>query len=392
MKKKILFISASLGLGGSEKCMTEMINRINFDIYDVTILTLMGVDIQVAVDNRVKIINGYTMFDELNYSLKQALKWGIQRKNISYVYNKLKYRVAVQFGKKHISEYFWGNLSKMIPDFNEKYDVAIGYGQGIATYFCVDKIKKVKKKILWVNTDLEKANYNIDYIRKFYEAVDFVVTDSFNGQKNQERLFPSIKGKVKCFPNLIDDDKIKKLAEIEKIEMSNGTVNILTVGRLVEAKGIDMAVKAAQFLKKKGYSFTWYIVGEGNLRRNIESQILEENLQKEIILVGAKKNPYPWFKACDIYVQTSIYEGSCMTINEAKVFYKPIVTTDFPAAFEKIENEKNGIICEMTPESIALSVEKLLNDEQLRNTVVNQLKKEEKDSRNQMQLFYELCD
>ena len=70
MKKKILFISASLGLGGSEKCMTEMIKRINFDIYDVTILTLMGVDVQVAVDNRVKIINGYTMFDELNYSLK----------------------------------------------------------------------------------------------------------------------------------------------------------------------------------------------------------------------------------------------------------------------------------------------------------------------------------
>jgi glycosyltransferase involved in cell wall biosynthesis len=59
-------------------------------------------------------------------------------------------------------------------------------------------------------------------------------------------------------------------------------------------------------------------------------------------------------------VQTSVYEGSCTTITEALIFGKPVVTTDIDIAFEKIEEGKNGLICNMTGVDIAEKVGHLL--------------------------------
>ena len=61
-------------------------------------------------------------------------------------------------------------------------------------------------------------------------------------------------------------------------------------------------------------------------------------------IIGVKSNPYPYFKCCDIYVQTSRHEGYATTVSEAKVFCKPIITTDVSGAKEQIRTGENGFI------------------------------------------------
>lgn len=389
MKIRLLFISSSLGLGGSEKCMCEMINRIDLSKYDVTVLALIPTKNEVEFNEGIKVINGYPFFEELNYSLKQSMKYSFNNHAFGYFLNKLKYRLDVQIGQKHISKYFWKNLSKFIPVFEEKFDVVIGYGQGMATYFCIDKIVNVRKKILWLNTDLVKANYDIGYIKRFYEKADFIVTDSKNGKKNVIELFPKCKDKVEYFPNLLNEkDILEKANESFVLPVKSSNV-ILTVGRLVEAKAVHLAINAAAILKEQNVDFIWYIVGDGNLFEQLSQLIKEKKLRENVILVGKKLNPYTWFKNCDIYVQTSIYEGSCMTINEAMLFDKPIISTNFPAASEKITHLKNGLICEMTEQSIANSILLLINDKNLKNKIISNVESNRILNENQMEKFYE---
>ena len=87
-------------------------------------------------------------------------------------------------------------------------------------------------------------------------------------------------------------------------------------------------------------------------------------------------NPYPYIKAADIYVQSSRFEGFGLTITEAKILGRAIVCTNFPTAFNQLEDGKNGIIVEMTAESIASGIEKLLKDESLRQQLMNATTKE----------------
>ena len=79
----------------------------------------------------------------------------------------------------------------------------------MATYFTIDKVTRAKKKILWLNTDLVKAHYNIDYISNFYNQADAIATDSQNGKKLISTLFPKMAPKTVCVPNMLKVDDIK---------------------------------------------------------------------------------------------------------------------------------------------------------------------------------------
>lgn len=363
---KLLFVTASLGLGGSEKCMAEMIRRIDLERYEVTVLALMQVENKHNFDKRIRIINGYPAFEKLQLPMRVFILEALKKGELGPLICKSKCWIRSKVGKWHISKYFWQELSKYIPPYEKKFDVVIGYGQGPASYFAVDKVINAKKKILWLNTDLEKAKYDTDYIRRFYVSADAVAADSENGKKNLLRLYPEIGNRVYCYPNMLDVDGIvKKSEEYVAAYPNDGAVRILTVGRMAEAKALHLAVGAAELLKERGMFFKWYIVGDGSLRESLEEQICRAGVEKYVILLGAQTNPYPWFKDCDIYVQTSIYEGSCMTINEAMIFNKPIVTTNFPAAYEKIQDGKNGLVSEMHAQSIADKVERLVSDKVL---------------------------
>ena len=99
--------------------------------------------------------------------------------------------------------------------------------------------------------------------------------------------------------------------------------------------------------------------------KELEDMIKNKNLQDNYILLGSKRNPYPFMKECDIYVQSSRHEGYCITLAEARCFNNPIITTNFIGANEQIIHEKNGLICECNENEIYKAIKKIIGDKEV---------------------------
>jgi len=128
-----------------------------------------------------------------------------------------------------------------------------------------------------------------------------------------------------------------------------------------------LAVMAADELKSRGFRFKWSFVGNGSDRPKIEKMISDRHLEDCVELLGEQSNPYPYMAACDIYVQTSRFEGFGLTVTEARILGKAEVCTNFPSAYNQIVDGENGLICEMDPKSIADKIELLLTNKELKN-------------------------
>ena len=82
----------------------------------------------------------------------------------------------------------------------------------------------------------------------------------------------------------------------------------------------------------------WYVVGYGGDELLIRKAIAETGMEKHFVLVGKQINPYPYIKACDIYVQPSRYEGKAVTVREAQILGKSVAITvsqPLPANWKK---------------------------------------------------------
>ena len=130
-------------------------------------------------------------------------------------------------------------------------------------------------------------------------------------------------------------------------------------------------------MKQQGLKFHWYLIGEGPERVNIEKQKQMLGVEEEVILLGLQTNPYAYMAQADIYVQTSRFEGFGLTIGEAKILGKPVVSTNFDVVYNQLTHEKNGLIADMTGESVAKNILRLIEDNELRETIITAVKKEE---------------
>lgn len=163
---------------------------------------------------------------------------------------------------------------------------------------------------------------------------------------------------------------------------------ICSVGRLSSEKGFDLAARAAAVLKRKGINFFWCIVGEGNERKKLQEIIKNNGLESNFVLLGVRDNPYPYIKNADVIVQPSRFEGKSMVLDEAKILAKPIVATAYTTVRDQL-NDKEGIVIGMTPEEIAEGVQKMLENEGLRNEISDYLRQRNYGNIEEMKKFYD---
>lgn len=352
---KLLFVIESLHIGGAEKSLVTLLKNISND-YQIDLLIFnTGGKLENDVPKNVNII----------------------RKGISISpINRLLFRLNRIIKKpKHNAQLFRKYGLKGASDITKNYDVAIGYNQGFATYFVSEKVV-ANKKIAWINVDYQKAGYEIEKDIKFYKKFDTIVTVSKPAHDSFVNALQSI-NEQNISPKIIKDiteirDVISKSNEF-KPNYSKESQNIVTVGRLAKAKGYDLAIKATKLLKEKGLNFHWHIIGGGPEQNELEDLIHKNNVESYVTLHGSQTNPYPYVKNADIYVQTSKFEGLGLSVIEATILKKPIITTNFSTASTIIEQGETGIICEMNPKSISASIEKLLSDKELQIKFIDNL-------------------
>jgi glycosyltransferase involved in cell wall biosynthesis len=393
MKKNILFVMNNLNCGGAEKALVSLLQTIDYSKYNVDLFLFKHEGLFFhKIPKHVKLLREPVEVRYFDMPIKKAVFQLIKKARFDIACLRLfaGYIFKTEKNKARCEQRVWKYISKSLDSIDGKYDVAIGFLEKNPIYFCLDKVS-ADKKIGFIHTDYSKIgmDHNIDF--DYFKKLNYIVTVSNECVNVLNQTFPQFNNKIKLMKNIISPKMIKKMS-LKQIVVNHKDTIIVSVGRLHYLKGFDMAIEACELLIKDGLNIKWYLVGEGEERTKLEELIKEKKLENIFILVGMKENPYPYIRKCDIYAQTSLFEGQCLTVAEAKVLHKPIVSTNFKAIYEQIENERNGIIVNQNPQSIYAGIKKLIEDEGLRKRITENISREELGTESEIQTFYKLIN
>lgn len=426
--KKILFGITSLTIGGAERVLVDLANRLSSE-YDITILTIYGKgEMEKQLNEKVKLINLYDMaFKDYNKIDRMAISLDLMFKikppegfdvYIAFLEgpitrllakkingnNKLKNENTIlSSSREKASNLKNNNLNENIDfSFNQK-----------------DNEENEIKRIAWVHNDISKvfgnslkAKIKKYFDKKAYRKYDKIVFVSEENKKDFEKTYGNIK-KIKStkFDNGINktNEKIinssikkqktnitkKNLANIEEnkaveeivirnyinfervlekakdyqdVKFDKNSINLVSVCRLVDQKAIDRFIKVHSKLEKDGIHSKVYIIGDGPNKSSLEKLIEKYNEKDNFFLLGQKENPYPYIKNADYFCLLSYYEGYGMVVDEAKILEKRIIITD-TAAKEGLENYKNSYILDNNEKAIYEGLKKILSSDMIVGTL-----------------------
>ena len=352
---KLLFVIESLHIGGAEKSLVTLLNKIKDKGYQIDLLIFKsGGELEPDIPKEVHII-------------RENIKIGF--------FDRIILKLSKQIHTKvHHAQLFRKFFLKNTKNFQHDYDVAVAYNQGLATYYVSERVR-AKKKLAWINVEYTKAGYSIEKDIQFYQKFNKIITVSRPACEDFTNALEKI-GANEIEPIVIKDItnnleiRNKALAFDPKFE--NEIFHICSVGRLVYQKNYSLAIKAASILKLRGYDFKWHVIGDGAEKKLLNKLIKKYNLTGVFILHGSKNNPYPYIYNSDLFVQTSKSEGLGLTVIEAKILEKPVVATEFAENNGIVQHEKSGLISSSSPSSVADNIEKLMTNQKFRNQLAKQ--------------------
>lgn len=367
-KRRVLFFIDSLTCGGAEKSLVSLLPLLDYTRLDVDLmLTTSGGVFEQYVPQDVRVI-----------SLPKA--HGIRK--FWYFCCQLYFSLLLRGfhvlkKKKHGAEIYWMAMKSAYAPLKDRYDVAVAYQQGFPTYYVSMKVK-AGKKYAWINTDLPKAGYDRHFNKCFYDRLSGVIPVSDALCENLGKNSFVDNTKIYAIYDILNTKLIHQMAtEVIPLSRIKDVFRIVTVGRMEFPKNYPLAVRTAKLLKNAGIKFQWYFIGDGSARQNVERLISQYALEDDVFLLGLVENPYPYMQMCDIYVQSSRFEGYALTIREARSLYKPIVATANSVLYDAhFRDGENGLIADMTEESLAEKIMLLVNNPELRDFLSTNSRKE----------------
>lgn len=274
------------------------------------------------------------------------------------------------FGKKAVYQ------ARCRKPFPGEFDCVIGYQMvtNAVTVVALEKIR-AKRKLLWLHGQKNFREQDLGFYDRLYAQADQIVCVSLDTENRFRQLMPMSADKALTIHNFYDIPHIRSqaLAPAEDMDTVSAAVKIVSVGRLSKEKGFDRVPDVAKKLDAAGYDFRWHIIGDGDKRSEVETALRQRNLDDKVLLLGHRSNPFPYVQQCDIYVQPSYSEGFCTSTMEAKILYRPVVTTDVPGMREQFADGVNGLIVESSVDGIYEGIRRLIDSPELRMQIVENL-------------------
>ncbi|MDO4354902.1 MAG: glycosyltransferase [Clostridia bacterium] len=393
-KKKLLFVMAEMYRGGAEVSLINLFKLIDINRYDIDLLVFdQAGPLMSAIPSNVNLL---PRDRELRCISTSSKKEFIENISIGTFFARLAYQTTKKSSDIPYvqNQDKWNRLYRpILKPLQKEYDTAIAYMHSLPSYFVIDKVQ-AKRKILWVHNDYSKLLQGKDFDRVYFEKADEVVTISAQCVKELQKAFPNLDNKFKCIGNLNPAGEIKRKA-LEFVPEEYAGIyetKIVSIGRLTNQKGFDIAVEAARLLKNKNIPFQWFIIGTGELRQALSQQIEICNLEDRVHLLGSKQNPYPYIYNSDMVAQTSRFEGKSIVLDEAKILCKPILTTNYTSVNDQIENGVTGIIVPIDASQIAAAIEMMISKEMIRRELEERLKEIPDPTEIELEKYYACFD
>jgi Glycosyltransferase len=392
-KKKVLFVNYSLHSGGIEKSLVTLLSLFDYESYEV--------DLQLFANDGMFLSRVSPRTHLLEPLFPKEYKLNIRKAFFALIGKGHPLialcRLLVTFAGLHgtMGERLvrmWNVEKHFIRSPKKEYDAVVAFMEGQPIYYAVTKVKS-KTKIGFIHGDYLAMGLNKDFDYGFIKELDALCTVSESCRAALDKTFPEFKNKFHVIYNIISATFMRDMAnEPADFEDDFTGTRILTIARLSHQKGLDIALPAISTLKKEGYQFKWYIIGIGPEEASLKAMAEQLDIADTVRFMGERANPYPYLKACDIYLQPSRFEGKSIAVDEAMVMCRPILLTDFSTAADQITSGKNGLIVPMTGEGVADGLQILLRNPERRACFTSELEKCDYTNEEEIRKLYALID
>ncbi len=400
MKKRILITACSMDIGGVERSLAGLLNAFDYDKYDVDLLLFSKKgEFLSLLPPQCNLLPEIAQLATLLKPVKEVVASGHILLAAIRVFSKAKFglRSPDKTGQEQKEEgsallqAYWDNSVALIPQLDNEYDAAISF---MWPHHYVAKKVRARMKIAWIHTDFTRIEANKARDKSIWEKFNKIAAVSDECRKVFLSVYPSLNNKVVTIENILNAEFIRRQADefIPEDIKDNGDIKLLSIGRFCHAKAFDFAADVCRLLIDREIYLKWYIIGFGNDEEYIRDKIKTLSLEGIFIILGKRNNPYPYIKACDIYIQPSRYEGKAVTVREAQILGKPVVITNFKTAASQVRSGFDGIISPMDKESVSNCIVRLMNDDNLRNTLTKNLSASDFSNTNQPERIYRLIE
>ena len=353
MNKKILFLIESFASGGVEKVFIDLINNMDINKYDVTVMSIW--DYGVRKKDLRKDVKYKSIFPNIK---------GISRVFHNFVEKsdgKLLYKLGIR----------------------EKYDIEIAFIEGRATKIIGASTNPNSRKIAWVHIDLAQGHWTSKVFREsteleknYYKKFNDIVFVSNSAKEGFIKLFGDDFDNLQVKYNpIIADDVIRKSQEIvDDIEKPKDKKLLVTSGRLVSQKGYESLLEVCNKLNNDKLDYELWVLGEGWARPKLE-ELIDKYKLNNVKLLGFKENPYKYIKQGDLFVCSSKNEGFSLVIAEAMILGLPVISTNCSGPNELLNFGEYGFMVENTEEALYEGLKEILNNREKLKYYIEKSKK-----------------
>lgn len=396
--KKILIFSQAMEIGGAEKALLGLLENIDTTKYEVDLFLMRhSGELMKYIPSNINLLPEISQYADLAVPIGNVLKKG----HFKIAYGRYKGKKAavkrvseLGLGDNDVAiEYSHKYTAKYMPKISDKgYDLAISF---LTPHYFVTQKVNAKKKVAWIHTDYSRVEMDRESQLVMYSNYDKIASISDKAAEKFVRIFPSLKDKVITIQNILPEKYINKITDefTAENEISNdGSIKLLSIGRFCTAKNFDNIPEICKLIRNQGVNIKWYIIGYGGDEQLIKDKIAEFNMQDYVIVLGKKENPYPYIKACDIYIQPSRYEGKCVAVCEAQILNKPVIITNYATASSQLTDGFDGIVVPMDNQGCAEGIARVIRDKDLQNNLIENTKKTDYTNKNETEKIYKLIE
>lgn len=379
MKKNIIFVSTALWIGGIESALVNLLNRIDYNKYNVTCLILYNyTDMAHRIPKECRL---FIADRDKTVSFKEPYKYSklfnlLEKPQNASDFRLLIWKILCFLFKGLEARLYSAYIKKQLK--TEHFDTAVIYSDAVA-----------ETAVRGISADKFLMFYHHGAMRRVYHDTlgykksEKIIAVSESQAEMLKDFLPGYKEKIIAINNIIDvEDILLQSKETPLTQYPENTFNIVSCGRLSKEKGMDLAIDACKKIVDNGYSdIQWWIVGGGPEEEKLSEQIKALGVKNNIHLLGMQANPYPYIANADLSVQPSRFEGHSVAIMESKILGIPIVATR-SAAKEQIQDGVNGVLCDTDAKSIAKAITKVLTDKELLRKITEASELEDFETRN----------
>lgn len=344
---KIIFFHTNLGVGGIEKSLVNLVNKLS-NYYEIQIVLLNKEGLFIKdLNPSIKVYQADKKLIIFGTSNKESKKKGIVffvKRNIMALKRKLSQN------EKWIEKY----IDKTRISY--ECDIAVAYTDDPFVMDLVLRKCHSNKKFVFYHSDFRNKHFkNDDYKNRALKFNKFICV-SKSCKSVTESCCPELSNITDYLYNCVNVPN-----EIEPFEYDNKFFNILTVARVSYEKRIDWGIEIVSKLIDEGFKIRYYICGNGKDFDKNKNLIKKLNKQQSIFLLGEQKDPYKFIKEADLLMLLSKTESFGISIIEGFKLGIPCLTTDTVSAREIVGDK--GYVCEHNKEYIYNQLKSIINNQ-----------------------------